>query len=180
MPENINLDKVEIWFQDEARVGQRGTVSRIWAEKGTRPRIVQQQQFTSAYIFGAVCPENRKTAGLIMPKANTEGMQHHLDIISSVVTADKHALLIVDRAAWHLTAKLKLPTNITIMPLPAHSPELNPVEQIWQQLRRTDFSNRSFKNYDEIVSICCKAWNKFAKCFKNIYSLCSRQWAILE
>lgn len=155
-------------------------MSRIWAEKGTRPRIVQQQQFTSAYIFGAVCPENRKTAGLIMPKANTEGMQHHLDIISSVVTADKHALLIVDRAAWHLTAKLKLPTNITIMPLPAHSPELNPVEQIWQQLRRTDFSNRSFKNYDEIVSICCKAWNKFAKCFKNIYSLCSRQWAILE
>jgi hypothetical protein len=93
-------------------------VSRIWAQKGTRPRLVQQQQFTAAYIFGATCPENSKTAGLIMPKANTEGMQQHLDIISATVTPSKHALLVVDRAAWHLTAKLDMPTNITIMPLP--------------------------------------------------------------
>jgi len=50
-----------VWFQDEARVGQRGTVSRIWAQKGTRPRIVQQQQFTAAYIFGAICPKESKT-----------------------------------------------------------------------------------------------------------------------
>jgi transposase len=68
-----------------------------------------------------------------MPKANTEGMQQHLDIISATVTPSKHALLIVDRAAWHLTANLDMPTNITIMPLPPYSPELNPVEQIWQQ-----------------------------------------------
>jgi len=74
LPAGIDAKKVEIWFQDEARVGQRGTVSRIWAHKGSRPRIVQQQQFTAAYIFGAVCPENGKTAGLVMPEANTEGM----------------------------------------------------------------------------------------------------------
>jgi len=171
---------VEVWFQDEARVGQRGTVSRIWAQKGTRPRLVQQQQFTAAYIFGAICPKNSKTAGLIMPKANTEGMQQHLDIISATVTPSKHALLTVDRAAWHLTTKLDMPTNITIMPLPPYSPELNPVEQIWQQLRRTDLSNRCFKNYDEIVSVCCQAWNAFAKCAEAVHSLCSRQWALLK
>ncbi|MDO9168121.1 MAG: IS630 family transposase [Methylobacter sp.] len=176
----MDVKQVEVWFQDEARVGQRGTVSRIWAQKGTRPRIVQQQQFTAAYIFGAVCPENSKTAGLIMPKANTEGMQQHLDIISATVTADKQALLIVDRAAWHLTAKLDMPANITIMPLPPYSPELNPVEQIWQQLRRTDFSNRCFENYNEIVAVCCQAWNIFAKHPEAIHSLCSRQWASLE
>jgi len=115
-----------------------------------------------------------------MPKANTEGMQEHLNIISATVTSSKHALLIVDRAAWHLTPKLDMPTNITIMPLPPYSPELNPVEQIWQQLRRTDFSNRCFENYEEIVSVCCQAWNRFARCTESIHSLCSRKWALLE
>jgi len=180
LPAGIDAKKVEIWFQDEARVGQRGTVSRIWAQKGSRPRIVRQQQFTAAYIFGAVCPENGKAAGLVMPKANTEGVQGHLDIISEAVTANKHALLIVDRAAWHLTEKLNIPDHITIMPLPPYSPELNPVEQIWQQLRRTDFSNRCFDGCAEIVSVCCQAWNEFAKCSQSIHQLCSREWATLE
>lgn len=69
-----------------------------------------------------------------MPKANTEGMQYHLEVISESVSPGKHAVLVVDKAAWHLTGKLEVPENISIVPLPPYSPELNPVEQVWQQL----------------------------------------------
>lgn len=154
-------------------------MTRIWANKGTRPRVIRQQQFKAAYIFGAVCPANGKAAGLVMPKANTEGMQYHLKVISESVTLGKHAVLVVDKAAWHLTGKLEVPENISIVPLPPYSPELNPVEQIWQQLRRQDLANRCFKDYEHIVDVCCEAWNKFAASPRKIHSLCTRKWAAL-
>ncbi|NOR71936.1 MAG: IS630 family transposase [Methylomarinum sp.] len=132
-------------------------MTRIWANKDTRPRIIRQQQFNAAYLFGAVCPANGKAAGIVTPKANTKGMQYHLDVISSSVTEDKHAVLIVDKAAWHLTGKLEMPKNISIVPLPPYSPELNPVEQVWQQLRQRDLANRCYKDYKHIVEVCCEA-----------------------
>ncbi|BCG64975.1 MAG: transposase [Methyloprofundus sp.] len=110
-----------------------------------------------------------------MPKANTEGMQHHLDVISESVTLGKHAVLVVDKAAWHLTGKLAVPENISIMPLPPYSRELNPVEQIWQQLRQRSLANRCFKDYEHIVEACCEAWNDFVMCPRNIQSLCTRK-----
>ena len=135
-PNDLSLEAVEIWFQDEARVGQRRTVTRIWAPKGSRPRAIRQQQFEAAYVFGAVCPAKGK-ATWVMPKANSEGMQLHLDVIAAAVTSGKHAVLVVDRAAWHVTAKLRVLANLSILPLPPYSPELNPVEQIRPQLRQS-------------------------------------------
>jgi transposase len=179
VPEKVSLAAVEIWFQDEARVGQRGTLTRIWAPKGSRPRVIRQQQFEAAYVFGAVCPAEGKAAALIMPQANSKGMQQHLEVIAAAVASGKHAVLVVDRAAWHVTAKLRIPANLSILPLPPYSPELNPVEQIWQQLRQSDWANRCFKNYDDIVDVCCQAWNRFANQPNSIRTLCSRQWAIL-
>ena len=180
LPPSVDLKQVERWFQDEARVGQRGTLSRIWAEKGTRPRLVQQQQFLSSYLFGAVCPEKKKASEIVMPKANTEAMEYHLQDISTSVEIGHHALIVVDGAAWHLTDKLQIPSNISLLALPPYSPELNPVEQIWQQLRKSHFSNRSFEGYDEIVNVCCQAWNSFIKMPDLIQNLCHRSWARLE
>ncbi len=65
------------------------------------------------------------------------------------------------------------------MPLPPYSPELNPVEQVWQQLRQRDLANRCFKDYEHIVEVCCEAWNKFVECPNNIQTLCTRKWALL-
>lgn len=180
MPDGLGLEAVEVWFQDEARVGQRGTLTRMWAPKGSRPRVIRQQQFEAAYVFGAVCPADGKAAALVMPKANSEGMQHHLDLIAGAVTSGKHAVLVVDRAAWHVTEKLLIPNNLSILPLPPYSPELNPVEQIWQQLRQSDWANRCFKNYDEIIDVCCQAWNTFASQPDIVRKLCFRKWALLS
>lgn len=169
--------KIEVWRQDEARVGQRGTLSRQWANKGTRPRVVRQQQFISTYIFGAVYPERDKGCALILPQTNAGMMQIHLNEISKQAAKDSHAILMMDRASWHKTEALKIPKNLSLMPLPAYSPELNPVEQIWQQLRRQNLSNRCFKDYDEIVDACSSAWNSFCDEVGNIKNLCTRDWA---
>ena len=180
LPEDVEPETVDVWFEDEARVGQRGTTTRIWAEKGTRPVVVQQQQFQSVYIFGSVCPQTDESVVLVMPSANMEAMEIHLQMISDAVPVGRHALLVADGAAWHTSSKLNVPENISILPLPPYSPELNPVEQIWQQLRQNSLSNRCFESYESIVDACCEAWNLFTGVSGNINSLCSRKWASLE
>ncbi len=104
-------------------------------------------------------------------------MQWHLDEISSQVTPGAHAILIVDRAGWHTTDKLVIPSNITLMPLPPRSPELNPVENIWQFMRDNWLSDRVFRSYDDIVNPSCEAWNKLIDQPGKIMSIGRRKWA---
>ena len=94
-----------------------------------------------------------------MPFADTEAMQAHLDEIGRTVARGAHAVLLLDRAGWHTTSKLKVPKNMTLILLPSRSPELNPVENIWQYLRANWLSNRVFETYDEIIDAACDAWN---------------------
>ena len=160
-------------------MGQQGTVTRLWALKGTRPRVVRQKQYEYAYVFGAVCPERGASVGLVMPMVNTAAMQLHLRHIAVNVPKGKHAVIVLDRAGWHTTKKLAQFKNITLVPLPAGSPELNPQEQVWQQLRDRYLANRCFKNYDDIVDNCCHAWNDFTSDPTTIARLCTREWAKL-
>jgi hypothetical protein len=179
MPEHLALSLVDIWFQDEARVGQQGTLSRVWEMTGARPRLTRQLQYNYSYIFGAICPQKKQAVGLVLPIANTEGMQMHLDEISKYVEEGRHAVIVVDKATWHTTSKLNLPSNISLLPLPATAPELNPVEQVWNWIRQHCLSNRAFKDYEEIVDEACKAWNVFADQPNLIASIGERQWATL-
>jgi transposase len=130
-----------------------------------------------AYIFGAICPKKGKGAGLVLPYCDTEAMQDHLAEISHAVDDGAHALLILDQAGWHVTPKLKVPDNITLMFLPPRSPELNPVENVWQYMRDNWLSNRIFKDYDDIVEHCCAAWNKLVDQPWKIMSIGHREWA---
>jgi hypothetical protein len=143
---------IEIWFADEARVGQKNKITRRWARRGTRPRAPHDQRTKWAYIFGAICPAEGKGAGLVMPWCDTEAMQAHLLEISAAVAPGAHAVLLLDRAGWHLSGKLAVPGNITLLPLPPRCPELNPVENVWQFLRENWLSNRVFRGYDDIVA----------------------------
>ena len=125
-----------MWFQDEARIGQKNSLTRVWGQTGSRPAAPKDLGFASAYVFGAVCPLEGKAAALIMPICNTAAMNHHLCEISSQVAADAHAVVILDGASWHNSHALVAPSNITLLALPPYSPELNPVERIWHYLRR--------------------------------------------
>ena len=112
-----------------------------------------------------------------MPCCNTEAMAAHLAEISTTVDPGAHAVLMVDQAGWHLSPKLNIPGNITLLPLPPRSPELNPVENIWQFMRDNWLSNRIFKSYDDIVALCCDAWNKLIDRPWKIISIGMRKWA---
>ncbi len=114
---------------------------------------------------------------MILPRCNTAAMALHLDEISKAVAPGAHAVLLLDQAGWHLSDKLDIPENITLMPLPSKSPELNPVENIWQFMRDNWLSNRIFRSYDDIVDHCCYAWNKLVDQPWNIISIGLRDWA---
>ena len=169
--------RIEIWFQDEARIGQKNKITRRWAKRGTRPSAPRDQRTRSAYLFGAICPEQGKGAGLVLPWCNTAAMDLHLAEISRAVALDAHAALFMDQAGWHTTAKLTVPDNISIVMLPSRSPELNPVENIWQFMRDNWLSNRVFKSYNDIVDHCCDAWNKLVDQPWTIMSIGMRDWA---
>ena len=118
-----------------------------------------------------------KGVALILPACNTEAMNLHLAEIAKAIAPGAHAVLLVDQAGWHLSARLLIPANITILALPPKCPELNPVENIWQYMRDNWLSNRIFKSYDDIVDHCCYAWNTLVDRPWKIMSIGLRQWA---
>jgi hypothetical protein len=159
------------------RLGQKNGTVRQWARTGTRPRQPADQRYKSAYLFGAICPAEGTGAALVMPRADTQAMQAHLKEISRTVTPGAHAVLLLDRAGWHTTSKLSIPNNVSLIFLPPRSPELNPVENVWQYLRQTHLSNRVFETYGAILDAASDAWNRLLEKPYKIMSLGLRPWA---
>jgi transposase len=176
LPADIDISLVDIWQQDESRVGQQGSTTRIWAKTGTRPRKVRQQQFIATYIYGAVCAKTGDTFGLVLPYTNTASMQLFLNELSCQVKDNRHIALVMDNAGWHIAKELSVPTNITLVPLPPYSPELNATEQVWNWMKSHYLSNCNFKDYDEIVDMVCIAWNAFSNQPDLVRSICHRDW----
>jgi len=168
---------IEVWFADEARIGQKNKITRRWARRGTRPSAPHDQRTASAYIFGAICPKAGKGAALVLPNCNTEAMNLHLAEIAAEVRPGAHAVLILDQAGWHLSSRLVVPANITLLALPPKCPELNPVENVWQFMRDNWLSNRVFTSYRDILDHCCEAWNKLTDQPWRIMSIGLRDWA---
>ena len=170
---------IEVWFQDEMRVGQKNSLVYQWAKTGTRPRQPKDQRYENAYLFGAVCPSRDTGVALIMPNADTQAVQKHVDAIGRAVTPGAHVLIILYKAAWHTTRKLKLPDNLTLAPLPPACPELNAAENIWQYLRQTYLSNRVFETYTAVLDACQDAWRRLLAEAGRIASIATRDWATI-
>jgi hypothetical protein len=177
LPEDAKGKPLEIWFQDEARVGQQGTLTRIWAKRGTRPRAPRDRRYAWAYLFGAVCPGRAVGAGLVMPYVDSQAMNAHLAEIAACVAPGAHAVLVLDGAGWHGSGELVVPGNLTLLPLPPYSPELNPVENVWEFLRKNHLANRVYDTYEAIVDACCAAWNALIAAPDQITSITTRTWA---
>ncbi len=150
-----------------------------WFTNGHKKGHALASQRTSA-IKAPIClaPFVRRVgAGLVMPFANTDAMQKHLQEISRAVSHGAIAVLLMDRAGWHTTGVLEMPKNIIPIFLPPRLPELNPVENIWQFMRDNWLSNRIFENYEAIVDACCDAWNRPIDRPWKIMSIGLRKWA---
>jgi DDE superfamily endonuclease len=177
IPDALADKAVEFWYQDEARVGQQGTLTRVWATRGSRPRALRDHRFDRAYLFGAACPARGVGAAIIMPEVNIRAMNEHLAVISRNVAAGAIAVLILDGAGWHSSPRLKVPENIVLLRLPPYAPELNPIENVWAYLRSNYLSHRAYKNYEAIVDACCDAWNALMRMPNVITSITNRAYA---
>jgi hypothetical protein len=158
-------------------VGQKNKITRRWARRGTRPSAPRDQRTQSAYIFGAICPAAGKAAGLVLPRCDTQAMALHLVEISRAVASGAHAVVLLDQAGWHTSRKLSVPDNLTLVPLPAKSPEMNPSENVWQFMRDNWLSNHVFTSHRDILDHCCSAWNKLVDQPWRITSIGLRDWA---
>jgi DDE superfamily endonuclease len=162
---------------DEARIGQKGRVTHVWYQKGVRPRGLHQQGFASAHLFGAVCPERDAGVALAMPEVSTAAMGLFLAELSRALPAGTHAALVLDGAGWHVSPDLEVPTNLTLIRLPPYSPELNPVERVWEHLRDRWLSHRLLAGgYEAVRDAACAAWNALLAEPGRLRSLTSYPW----
>jgi transposase len=138
--------------------------------KGAIPKVKQQLIREFTYVFNAVCPQTGNTCSLIMPAADTETMGIFLNTLSRQ-QSDERIIICMDKAGWHTTRLLKVPENIRIWFLPPYSPELNPVELIWRELRTKYFNNKTFETMEDLDDFLIYAINDFTRDKEKIKSL---------
>jgi transposase len=168
--------RLRLFFQDEARIGQKGRVCHIWWKRGERPPGLVDQRYVNAYIYAAVEPGTDNAFALILPDANSASMQVFLDNFAKTVARGEHVALVLDGAGWHSGTALCVPANITLVPLPPYSPELNPVERVWLYLKQRFLSMRLLNDYNTILAVASKAWRRLCRETGRLSSLTSFPW----
>lgn len=166
--------KLRFFVMDEARIGQQGTLTRVWAATNSRPTAVRQTEYQWIYLWAAAEPATGESVAMITPTVNTDLMNTFLTGLSGTLAAKDHAVLVLDNAGWHVAKALRVPENITLLFLPPYSPELNPAERLWAWLRSHHLSNRVYKDYDDLLHSTNAAWNHLNTA--TIKSICACPW----
>ena len=123
-----------VFFFDEGRFGLQPVVGRHWGRKGVRPTVVTQTGYENFYMYSAISPATGEDVSLFLPWANTAMMNVFLEAMEEALNG-RDSILVLDQAGWHNSQDLRVPKNIELVYLPAYSPELNPVERLWQSLK---------------------------------------------
>ncbi len=140
-------------FQDEAGFGRINKPKNCWCKKGIRPSVPCHHIREYRYVYGAVEPISGDNFFLVMPKCDTKNMNVFLDKLSQNYS-DDIIVLVCDGAAWHKSKGLTVPENIKILHIPPYTPEMNPIEQIWKELRK-GFCNEAFNSLDDVINRLC-------------------------
>ena len=165
--------KVQVWHQDEARFGQKGTLTRVWARRGSRPRRVRQDGRESLYVLTAVCAASGAAVGLVMPELNTAVVNLFLEEFSRRLAPGVHAVLLWDNAGYHTGGGLVVPANVSLIGLLPYSPELNPVENLWHYLRSHHWSHRVYLDYEALRDAATESWRAVCLDPEKIRSICA-------
>lgn len=142
--------KIEIWSQDEARLGLIPILRRVWAPKGKRPIAIGKRRYQWVYLYGFVHPETGNTEWLILPTVNQNAFEVALNHFAKAIGAgpNKRIILVVDGAGWH-KGNIKIPEGVHLLPLPAYSPELQPAERLWPLVRES-LANKDIDTLDDL------------------------------
>lgn len=146
-----------MFFFDEARFGLLPCVGRVWCRRGVKPIASVKPGYSNLYSYTAVNIETGDEFSLLLPHVNTEMMNLYLEHFKKELQ-DHRVIIVMDQAGWHKSQGLKIPDNIEIVFLPAYSPELNPVERLWQWLKRHFCRNRLFDDLDDLTDTLISAW----------------------
>ena len=142
-----------------------------------RPRGRREHRFASVHLFGAVCPERDAGVALVLPEVSAAAMGLFLAELSRAIPTGIHAALVLDGAGWHVSEGLTVPPNLTLIHPPPYSPELNPVERVWEYLRDRWLSHRVLAGgYEAVVGAACAAWNALLAEPGRLRSLTSFPW----
>jgi transposase len=169
-------EQVRIYFEDEARFGTQGTIARVWARKGSRPRAVRQNGREWLYVLMAVCVGTGATSALIMPGLDTGVINLFLEQLAGELPAGVHAVLIWDGAGYHTSKDLVVPANVSLIQLPPYSPELNPVENLWHYLRSHHWSNRAYEGYKGLESEAIRSLRAVCDDAERLKGICNAEY----
>jgi DDE superfamily endonuclease len=158
--------------QDEGRFGRISRPKRCWAPPGIRPQVPSQVVRESVYIFAAVAPGAGLMTSLVLPSANTSMMNLFLEHVSQSFE-NYFIVMQVDQAGWHRSKELLVPANIRLIEQPAYSPEVNPVEHLWEELREKYLHNRLFSSLDLLVEVLCQGLNELTDDKERLSSMMS-------
>jgi hypothetical protein len=158
--------------QDEGRFGRISRPKRCWAPPGMRPQVPSQVVRESVYVFAAVAPGAGLMTSLVLPAANTAMMNLFLEHVSQSLE-NYFIVMQVDQAGWHRSKELSVPANIRLLEQPAYSPEVNPVEHLWEELREKYLHNRLFSSLDLLVEVLCQGLNELTEDKERLRSMMS-------
>ena len=166
-------EDVQVWFEDEARFGQQGTLARVWARKGSRPRRVKQTQYGYLYLLTAVCAATGGASGLIVSTLNVGVINVFLQQFARELPTGVDAILVWDGAGYHTSPEVVVPANVSLIQLVAYSPELNPVENLWHDLRSHYWSLRVYADVDALEEAAMTAWRRVCLVRETVRSICA-------
>ncbi len=163
-----------IMAQDEGRFGRINTPRKCWAPSGIRPIVASQIVREYVYAYSAVCPFTGDLTSLVLPNADTTCMNIFLEHVSQEYK-DHFIIMQADKAGWHRSKGLKIPENIRLVYQPAYSPQLNPVEHIWDEIREKEMQNKAFKTIKNVIDALCKGLNTLRSNINRVKSMTSFQ-----
>jgi len=175
--EQNKINKIRVMFQDEGRFGRINDPRRCWAPPGIRPSIGKQiiREFT--YVYAAVSPTDGVLDSLVIPEVSAEAMSIFLQEVS-LRHLDESIIIFLDGAGWHKAKDLKIPDNIKLSKLPPYSPELNPTEHIWEEIREKWFENKVFLSIDAVVDTLEQALHTLENDNERVQNLSGFDWII--
>lgn len=171
---NKNL---RISFQDEAGFGRTNNPHYCWCGRNIRPVVPCHRVREYIYAYGAVSPLDGQMVSLVLPRANTKCMNIFLEEVSKRYP-DDYILMVMDNASWHKSKGLVIPENIEIFPLLPYTPELNPIEQIWEEIREKNFKNELFKTLSNVVDRLCDGLSFLELHNNKVKSITNRDWLL--
>ena len=167
--------KIRLMFEDEAGFGRINKPKSCWCPRKIRPCVPCHHIREYRYAYGAVEPRTGESFFLVMPHANTDCMNLFLRELSKKCAND-YILLAADRASWHRSKTLVVPDNIRIFPLLPYTPEMNPIERIWKEIRKLGFHNELFSSLDKVVDRLCDTINSLT--CDTVKSITGRDWIL--